>query len=314
MTASARFRAIGVDCQVVATHDIALASACRLAESRLARLGAVASRFRSDSEVVRLARLGAPAGSRTVTAPASRLLLSLVDDALWAADVTGGLVDPTLGRAMESIGYDADLAEVLARPVRDGSPSRVAEAPRSTLGDVRIDLMACTITIAAGSLIDLGATAKASMADRIARELARHSGGGFLVDLGGDIAVAGQPPPGGWVISTDDDDSTAHRIGITTQGVATSGTDRRRWHVDGTLRHHLLDPVTCQPVSRTWRRVTCVGATALEANTASTAACVLADAAVDWLTERGIPARLVPERGAVVCTTGWPGARRECMS
>ncbi|MBO1755042.1 FAD:protein FMN transferase [Allobranchiibius sp. CTAmp26] len=314
MTACLELRAIGVDCRIVATRPEELPAARRLVDRRIAELDAVASRFRPDSEVSMLS-VAPAAGSATVTLPASPLFLSLLEDALWAADVTDGLVDPTLGGAMEHIGYDADFADVLARPVPDtpvgrgSSRSRRASAPgpRGTLSDLRVDHPAGTVTAAAGTLIDLGATGKASMADRIAADLARAFPGGFLVDLGGDIAVAGPPPVGDWAIAVEETGSIVpQRLSVSTQGVATSGTDRRHWDAADGPRHHLLDPSTGRPVPHTWRQVTCVAASALEANTATTAACVLGDAAVAWLTERAIPARLVAEHGVVLCTPGWP--------
>lgn len=321
MTGSVHFRAIGVDCRIVMTGDAEPEAVRELAEARLAQLDAVASRFRPDSEVRRLATRAAPAGTRIVTAPASSLLRALLDDALWAAGATDGLVDPTLGRAMEEAGYDADLAVVLARttgatPVGTGGDvMNTIEHQASSLPDLHVDEAAGTVSVAVGTLLDLGATAKAATADRIAAELAARWPGGFLVELGGDIAVGGEPPIDGWVIAADDETcSGPDRIVITTQGVATSGTDRRRWYVDGVLRHHLLDPATGQSVSATWLQVTCVGVSALEANTASTAACVLGDAAVEWLTERGIAARLVREPGRTIRTPGWPGALRERAS
>lgn len=308
MTASIDFRAIGVDCRIVATDAATLADARELAGRRLAQLDMVASRFRPDSEVRRLAAQPGPVGRGIVTAPATPLLLSLLEDALWAAAVTDGLVDPTLGRAMAANGYDADLAEVLTRPSVENDHGTTPSTPGSSLPDVRINPAASTVSIAAGTLLDLGATAKATTADRIARELAAGAGTGFLVDLGGDLAVAGRPPSGGWVIETDDTASRDSRITITEHGVATSGTDRRRWEHHGVTKHHLLDPATGRPVRRTWRRVTCVAASALEANTATTAACVLGEAAVDWLCHRRIPARLVPEEGAIRVTPLWPTA------
>lgn len=304
MTATTSFRAIGVECRIVATRASALPAAREMAEARLRELDAAASRFRPDSEVLQLTRIPPTTSFGTATASVSPLLRSLIEDALWAADATDGLVDPTLGRAMEANGYDADLADVLARPAPSESVAPVA-APPSTLHSLSVDAAAGTLTFAAGTLLDLGATAKAAMADRLAREVARHAAGGFLVDLGGDIAIAGPTPTDGWVISTEAPPTDA-RISITTQGVATSGTDRRRWYADGVSRHHLLDPATGRPVPDAWRRVTCVAASALEANTASTAACVLGAVAPDWLTARGIPAQLVSEQGEVLHTPGWP--------
>jgi len=42
------------------------------------------------------------------------------------------------------------------------------------------------------------------------------------------------------------------------------------------------------------------------ANMASTASIVLGEAAVGWLTERDIPARLVDTAGRIVRTARWP--------
>ena len=56
-----------------------------------------------------------------------------------------------------------------------------------------------------GVLLDLGATAKALAADRAAVRIAAAAGCGVLVNLGGDIRVAGPPPAGGWCIGIADD-------------------------------------------------------------------------------------------------------------
>lgn len=55
-----------------------------------------------------------------------------------------------------------------------------------------------------------------------------------------------------------------------------------------------------------WRTVSVVAKSTVDANTASTAAVVLGDAAPSWLAERGLPARLVGVGGDVVTTPGWP--------
>jgi len=52
--------------------------------------------------------------------------------------------------------------------------------------------------------------------------------------------------------------------------------------------------------------VTATGATCLAANTATTAAIVLGDRAIGWLSERDIPARLVNTSGRIVRTERWP--------
>ena len=54
------------------------------------------------------------------------------------------------------------------------------------------------------------------------------------------------------------------------------------------------------------RTVTVAAGSCLMANTASTAALVLGDAAPGWLAEQRLPARLVRENGAPSLTGGWP--------
>ena len=60
--------------------------------------------------------------------------------------------------------------------------------------------MRSTIELPAGVHLDLGATAKARAADLAAEELAALLDAGVLVDLGGDLRVAGSAPVDGWQI------------------------------------------------------------------------------------------------------------------
>jgi thiamine biosynthesis lipoprotein len=89
-------------------------------------------------------------------------------------------------------------------------------------------------------------------------------------------------------------------------GLATSTTLRRRWARGGRTVHHLLDPRTGRPVEERWRTASVAAATCVEANAASTAAIVLGDAAVAWLREHGLPARLVAGDGSVMHCGQWP--------
>src|SRR4029077_9885832 len=62
------------------------------------------------------------------------------------------------------------------------------------------------VEMPAGVEIDLGATAKAFAADRAARAASLASGdAGVLVNLGGDLAVAGAAPDTGWSVLVTDD-------------------------------------------------------------------------------------------------------------
>jgi thiamine biosynthesis lipoprotein len=131
--------------------------------------------------------------------------------------------------------------------------------------------------------------------------------GGFLVNLGGDIAVGGEPPRGGWSIGIDD--AAGRTLQVVTsvgQAVATSSTQRRAWLGDDGPHHHIVDPRTGRTAATVWAQVSCAGATCLEANAASTAAIILGEDAPEWLVSQGVPARLDGVDSRVVRTPGWP--------
>ena len=308
--AAASWRAIGTSVHLLVTDIRALAPARRLLREDLAALDAACSRFRADSEIVALDH--APQGERGRVGPVqvSPLLAGALAVALRAARLTGGDVDPTVGGALSAAGYDRDFA--LVRP--DGPPVRLTV--RSVPGWRQIDLdeESGLLSLPAGTRLDLGATAKAWAADRAAARIAAELGCGVLVNLGGDIAVAGPVPDGGWRVRVQDitgrpDEPAAGPsavIAIRSGGLATSSTATRRWRRGGDVLHHILDPRSGLPAAPVWRTVSVAAGTCADANTASTAAIIRGEAALAWLAELALPARLVAESGAVVTLGGWP--------
>src|SRR5207244_651426 len=176
------------------TDPDALCPARVILERELAAIDAACSRFRPDSE---LARLNASAG---IAVPVGKTLFEAVAVALRAAEATGGLVDPTVGRSLRLAGYDRSFEHV--RAGRRSAPRFVAVPGWKA---VDVDAEARTIRLPSGTELDLGATAKALAADRAASAAARAAGCGVLVSLGGDVAVAGKAPVGGWPIRIADD-------------------------------------------------------------------------------------------------------------
>jgi thiamine biosynthesis lipoprotein len=169
------------------------------------------------------------------------------------------------------------------------------------------------VTVPHGVELDLGATAKALAADLAAQAAARtlSSGGGVLVSLGGDIAVAGEAPSGGWPVQASEDSGAAidpgeETITITAGGIASSSTTVRRWTRGEVVLHHIIDPATGLPVDGPWRTATVAAGTCVDANIASCAAILLGERAPAWLSERNLPARLVASAGNVTVVAGWP--------
>lgn len=295
------WRAIGCACRVVVTDAGCLEPARRLLAEDLARLDRAASRFRDDSEISLLA---AADGAPTVVGP---LLADLLAVALAAARDTDGAVDPTLGRALVDCGYDLDLAALPG--VR---PGVVRVRPRARWQDIHLD--GTLLTMPRGTLLDLGATAKAYAADLAADRIAGDLGCGVLVSLGGDVAVRGTPPRGGWSIRVtdlptpldEDPRGPAQTVAITGGGLATSSTAARRWTYGAGEMHHLLDPRTGLPARTPWRTVSAAAATCLAANVATTATIVRGDAGLAAAQAAGLPMRLVGEHDGIVRLGGWP--------
>ncbi|MFZ0323085.1 MAG: FAD:protein FMN transferase, partial [Actinomycetes bacterium] len=70
-----------------------------------------------------------------------------------------------------------------------------------------------------------------------------------------------------------------------------------------------VDPSTGLPAAEYWRTATVAAESCLQANAASTAAVIRGRGAAGWLTDLGLPARLVRHDGVVLTTAGWPGSR-----
>jgi FAD:protein FMN transferase len=303
--AKVTWRALGTSAEVVVADADGLSAAQRAVVAELAAIDAACSRFRPDSELMRLnASAGAPFA-------VSALLGEAIDVALAAARRTSGAVDPTVGAALVAVGYDDDFARLPA----DG-PAIVAR-PAPGWRRVSRDRAAGTVTLAPGVQIDLGATAKALAADRAARAAAAAAGTGVLVSLGGDVAIAGPPPAGGWPVGVSDghrDAAPAATVALRDGGLATSSVTQRRWRRGGQTMHHIIDPRTGAPVAPAWRTVSVADASCVEANIASTAAIVWGASARRRLAAAGIHARLVAADGRVATTGGWPTDAAEAVA
>jgi thiamine biosynthesis lipoprotein len=260
------------------------------------------SRFRPDSELSLANARGGREGA------VSELFADALAAALRTARQTDGLVDPTIGRAMRVVGYDDDFGRIAGR---DGPPIvRFEAVPGWQV--VRLDRLGRRLELPRGVELDLGSSGKAYAADLAAAvALGASGGGGVLVSLGGDIAMAGDVPAGGWRILVAEDSSAApdgpgEVIALQGGAIATSSTTVRRWIQGGAEVHHLIDPRTGRPADGPWRTASVVAQTCLDANSAATAAIIRGVDAEPWLAGLGLAARLVANTGEIRYFGTWP--------
>jgi len=293
-------KAIGTTA-VVAVTDASFAERSEsILREELDAIDATCSRFRGDSELASLHK----SGGRSIKV--SPLLFEAIRVALEVAELTGGAVDPTVGRSLESLGYNRDFEEVL----RDDTALEAHDPPPGWQ-IVELDPMRRMVRVPEGVHLDLGASAKALVADRAAGRIADQSRCGVLVSVGGDVAVAGKAPEGGWPIGIAVDSSAPTRfvdqvVSIVSGGLASSSTAVRTW-TRGTRRlHHIVDPATGEPAVPYWTLVSATGRTCVEANAASTASIVWGHGALEGLETLGQAARLLRFDGKVFTVNGWP--------
>jgi thiamine biosynthesis lipoprotein len=300
--ATRSMRAIGTSATIAVTLPGRVDEAMALLSDDLGAIDAACSRFRPDSEIRRVEERS---DGRPVAV--SPLLFESLEVAGAVAMQTAGIVDPTVGSALIELGYDRDFEQIPA----DDLPSAFRPRPAPGWWQVELDPDARTASVPTGVHLDLGATAKAFVADRSARRIAVALRCGVLVNLGGDVAVSGPSPSGGWAIGIAPECTTPLEavdqvVSVSAGGLATSGTTARSWVRDGRTVHHIVDPWTGEPAPAVWSMVSTMAPSCVEANAWSTAAVVWGHDAIGNLASVGIPARLVSAGGDIVLLGGWP--------
>ncbi len=301
------FRAMGTMCGVAATaasHDVFLArNALDAAWAEVIACERVLSRFDPRSD---LSRLNRSAGEWV--AVDTRLIEALAA-ALRGRTSTYGLFDPTILPALAAVGYDRSfelLTERAGAPL-DGWHGGACIDVDPDSGRARVEQHGA---------VDLGGIGKGFAATRalLAMRTAWPALPGGLVDLGGDIAVWGDPPEDGpWRVDIADPRGhgrVAGTLELTSGGVATSGRDTRRFG-PGRRLHHLIDPATGEPAAVGPLSVTVVAGSATEAEPYATALGIsTVHGARDLLAPRpDVAALLVPRIGEPVAIGALPLAR-----
>ncbi|MGE3268957.1 MAG: FAD:protein FMN transferase [Chloroflexota bacterium] len=321
------FRAMG--CQMAMTVEGNPSAALFDAGiSFLEQVEATLSRFRPASE---LSRLNARAGQWVRISP---LLESVLRVAVRAAAATDGMCTPTMLDALVAAGYDRDFGQVAgglkpaaqaqdhvpggdvtalhhaprhvsARRLRAGRP---APGGRTAWRQIRFSTAGDAVKVPAGVHLDLAGVAKGWSAERVADILA--GAGPCLVDAGGDITARGAPTGlPGWAVDVASPLESAPDLAtvyLRDVGIATSGTDYRRWRFGESVRHHLIDPRTCKPSTTDVLSATVIAPTALQADIHAKVALLLGiRRGLEHLSAQNLAGLLVHRDGHCFTTRLW---------
>jgi FAD:protein FMN transferase len=282
------FRSMGTAVTVIApaprssSQGIAIDRAAKVAEETFTRQDQRFSRFRHGTEI---SRVNARAGRWTQVSPPFLEVLLL---SIEAAQLTGGLFDPTVLPALLAAGYDQDFDDVIAG-------ARLAlNPPQPCSRWPEIEIRRPEIRLPPRTALDFGGIAKGWTVDLAARGIK-----GLLpwavVDAGGDLRVVGPPPRGGLPIGVEDPDDPngeVLRLNLKRGALATSSVLFRSW---GPGLHHLIDPRTARPAD-----------TGIVQATVWAATCVAAEVGSKWALLAGemvlekVAAVLVRRDGAVL--------------
>jgi thiamine biosynthesis lipoprotein len=198
---------------------------------------------------------------------------------------TGGAYDVTVGPLVDLWGFGAAGrgATGIGLDMEDSVPESAAiDAALARVGQQRIefDRQLPALRKPAAMAIDFSSIAKGYGVDRIAEWLEAQGINRYLVEVGGEIRVAGTNPRNlPWRIAVEEPNSITREVVATVRledaAIATSGDYRNFFEVDGQRYSHTIDPRTGRPVRHDLVSVTVIHPSATMADAWATALTVL---------------------------------------
>lgn len=253
------------------------------------------NRFRPDSEI---SRLNDASGDVAISTTLTMALAA----AQRAHDLSGGLCDPTVLSSLEALGYDRDYDTL---DVLEDTPVELHPAPG--FAALHFDAAAQRVTKTAAWRLDLGASAKALVADLVADDVAPT--GGVVVEIGGDVSARGRGAQGPWVIGVAETltiTGLEPRITLENGAIATSSNQVRTWRRGSRVVGHIIDPRTGDSALSPYAAVSVIDGDCVGANAFATAALLWGEDAGWHIAQGGRSARLVRHDGSVEIVGAWP--------
>ncbi|MCX6853323.1 MAG: FAD:protein FMN transferase, partial [Verrucomicrobia bacterium] len=201
---------------------------------RIAELNAIFTDYDPTSELMRLC-----APDAVYPKAVSASLYGILKRARQLAEQTQGAFDPTCGH----------LSQLWRRAKRQGKlppADRLQKAIAATdWRRITLHPESRSITLKAGTLLDLGGIAKGYAADECQRILKEHGITRAVIQAGGDTAVSGAPPgQSAWPITLRTDAKHEKKITLVNRAVSTSGDLYQFVELDGQRFSHIISPRT----------------------------------------------------------------------
>lgn len=194
----------------------------------------------------------------------------LVKLAISYAEMSGGLVDPTIGSVSELWDFHSES------PTLPDAKALAEAVKHVNYKNVVFDDSAETITLSdPEARLDLGFIAKGYIADRIKEYLLDKGVKSAVINLGGNVLAVGSKPDGSpFKIGIQDPKKPTGTpyttLDITNKSVVSSGSYERNFVVDGITYHHILDPKTGYPVDTDLASASIITESSVEGDALST--------------------------------------------
>ncbi|MEP4148124.1 MAG: FAD:protein FMN transferase [Halioglobus sp.] len=252
------------------------------------------STYRDDSEISRFN--GSPQNEWFSVSSDFHVVLSA---AMAVGRQSSGAYDVTVGPLVNLWGF-GPKGTVLTPPTAEA----IAKVKQRVGQDyLRLNGESHSLKKSADVYLDFSSIAKGYAVDEIARWLSDQGVVDYLVEVGGEMRVAGLSPRGdAWRVAIEQPENgrfdIARAIRLSNVGVATSGDYRNYFEAEGVRYSHSIDPRTGYPVAHELVSVTVVHPSAMLADAWATALTVLgAKDAWSVAQEQGLAVYLIQREG-----------------
>ncbi len=235
-------------------------------DARLAQINKLMSTYDPTSELSRFNQ-----NRYTKLYPLSEETAVVIKEAIRLGQLSDGVLDITVGPLVNLWGFGPNK-----RPERIPDDAAI-EASREYVGLDKIRLDGNRLKkLHPMVYVDLSTIAKGYGVDEVAAILEKYEVENYLVEIGGEMKVAGQRGDGReWLIAIEkpvsSERSVQRIVSIGNHAIATSGDYRNFYEQDGIRYSHLIDPRTGKPIQHNLVSVTVVAKSSMTADGLATA-------------------------------------------